>query len=440
LNCEPQPGFPEYETAAAWGEAMRSFRLFTYENALLLILGSTFGVVFMDRLAVNYLAPFIVRDLHLNSVQVGAISAALSVTWAIANIGFGRLSDLLGKRKLMLVATIIVFSVCSFVSGLATSFAVLIAARLFMGVAEGPVPPLVMTLMAQASSPRRLALNTGIIINGFLSLFAAVLGPIVLLGLAQAFNWRVAFWISAVPGLILAALIMKFVREAPAAAQSAAPRPQAKVEHQSFFRILARRNIILCTVIACFTLAGLMINSAFSSLYMINVRHIPTTEASLLLSVQGVANMASFAVAALSDRIGRKPTVIAFSLLSMIGPLAMVYFHGSLWAFGALLFVGGLAQGVTPILFLAIPAETVPMRQLGTVSGFIPGVGELIGSVGGPIIAGRAADLVGLQAPFLIIAGCALAAGILGMGLKECLGVKPHDPLEMAAAVQGTVV
>ena len=76
--------------------------------------------------------------------------------------------------------------------------------------------------------------------------------------------------------------------------------------------------------------------------------------------------------------------------------------------------------------------------QLGPVSGFIPGMGELIGSVCGPIIAGRAADLVGLQAPFLIMAGCSLAGAVLGLGLKECLGVKPHDPLEAALAVAET--
>ncbi len=417
---------------------MRAFRLFSYENALLLILGGTFGVVFMDRLAVNYLAPFIVRDLHLNSAQVGMISSALSVTWAIANIGFGRLSDLMGRRKLLLVATIIVFSTCSFVSGLATSFAMLVGARLFMGLAEGPVPPLVFTLMAQGSSPGRLGLNTGLIINGCLSLFATVLGPIVLLWLAQAFNWRIAFWISAVPGLVMALLIVRFVREAPPAPRAAAAGPAPEVDRQGLVKILARRNIVLCTLIACFTLGALMIGSAFGSLYLINVRHIPPTQASLLLGAQGLANMGSFVVAALSDRIGRKPTVIAFSLLGMLAPLSMLYFHGSLWGLGALLVVGGLAQGVTPVLFLAIPAETVPMRQLGTVSGFIPGMGELIGSVCGPIIAGRAADLVGLQAPFLIMAGCSLAGAVLGLGLKECLGVKPHDPLEAALAVAET--
>jgi MFS family permease len=415
-----------------------AFRLFSYENALVLMLGVTFGVVFMDRLAVNYLAPFIVRDLRLSSTELGLTASALSITWALTNIGAGRLSDVMGRRKPLLVAAVLVFSCCSFVSGLATSFAVLIAARLFMGLAEGPVPPLVLTLMAQSSSPRRIGLNTGLIINGFLSLFASVLGPVVLIGLAQAFSWRAAFWIAAVPGLIMAALIARFVREKRPAPQAEA-QPQAQVQAQrargpedGFLRIVARRNILLCTLIACFVMAFLLIGSTFTTLYLVDVRHVPATQAGLLLGVQGLAMMASFVVAALSDRIGRKPAVVAASLLGLAAPIGLLWYHGPLWGLGVFLALSGLAQGVTAVLYVAIPAETVPLRQLGTASGFIPGMGELVGSVCGPLIAGWAADRTGPAAPFLIMAGCSLAATLLALGLKETLGHRPADPLDAA--------
>ncbi len=409
------------------------FRLFTYENALVLILGVTFGVVFMDRLAVNYLAPFIVRDLKLSSTQLGMTTSALSITWALTNIGAGRLSDLMGRRKPLLIAAVLVFSCCSFISGLATSFAVLIGARLFMGLAEGPVPPMVLTLMAQSSSPDRIGFNTGLIINGCLSVFASVLGPLVLIGLAQALNWRAAFWIAAVPGLIMAAVIARFVRDrriAPAAPAGAKTRAMQGPE-DGFLRIVARRNILLCTLIACFVMAFLMIGTTFSTLYLVNVRHIPPSQAALLLSVQGLAMMVSFVVAALSDRIGRKPAVVAASLLGLAAPFGVLWFHGPLWALGVFLALSGLAQGVTAVLFVAIPAETVPMRQLGTASGFIPGMGELVGSVFGPVIAGLAADRWGLSAPFLIMAVCSLAAALLALGLKETLGHRPIDPLDL---------
>lgn len=406
-------------------DRFKGARLFTYENSLLVMLGITFGVVFMDRLAVNFLAPFIAHDLRLSSTQVGLVASALSFTWACSNVTFGRLSDVLGRRKPLLVAAIVVFSLCSFVSGLATSFAMLIAARLFMGLAEGPVPPLVMTIMAENSSKGRLGLNSGLIFNGFLSLFALLLGPVVLIFLAQTFNWRAAFWVAAVPGLIMAVLIARFVRDRPTAVVAGAASPPPRARREGFLRTLARRNIVLCTLIACFTFATLLIGTAFSALYLIDVRHIDPTHASLLLGAQGLANIASFLVPALSDRIGRKPTVVLFSFLAVLTPLAMVYFHGSLWGLGALLVMGGVAQGITALLVIVIPAETVPMHQLGTVSGFIPGVAELIGSVGGPAIAGRAADLISPAAPFLIMVGCSVAAGLLAMGLKETLGVIP---------------
>jgi len=401
-------------------------KLFSYENSLLVMLGITFGVVFMDRLAVNFLAPFIARDLRLNSTQIGLLAAALSFTWALSNIIFGRISDVIGQRKWLLVGAIVVFSMCSFISGLASSFAMLIAARLFMGVAEGPVPPLVLTMMAQSSSPTRLGLNSGLIINGFLSLFALVLGPVVLIGLAQLFNWRAAFWLAAVPGLVMALLIAKFARD-PRIVRTSITNETSRPRRGDYWRILARRNIALCTLIACFTMAILMIGTAFGALYLVNERHLAPTQASLLLGAQGVANMLSFLVPALSDRIGRKPAVILFGLLSMTAPLALLYFHGSLLGLGALLVVGGFSQGVTTLLIIVIPAETVPMHQLGTASGFIPGVAELIGSVGGPALAGRAADLVSPTAPFLIMVGCSLAVGLLALGLKESLGAKPDD-------------
>jgi MFS family permease len=415
--------------AAPW----RIGRLLTYENALVLILGATFGVVFMDRLAVNYLAPFVVRDLKLSATQFGLISSALSITWAVANVGAGRISDLIGRRKPLLIGAVVVFSVCSFVSGLATSFGMLIAARLFMGLAEGPVPPLTLTIMAENSSRHRIGLNTGLIQGSCISLFAQVLGPVVLIGLAQALNWRAAFWISAVPGLVLALIIARFVRERPRPPLPAKASPAAGAAKEGFLQIVGRRNILLCTAIACFTLAGLMIGNAFTTLYLVNVRHIPPTQASVLLSVQGVAGVVSFLVAAASDRIGRKPAVIGCSLLSLAAPLGLLYFHGPLWALALLLATGGLPGGLAAVLFVTIPAETVPMRQLGTVAGFIPGVGELIGSVCGPAIAGWAADRTSLAAPFLIVAGCGVAASLLGLGLQETLGSRPVDPLEHSA-------
>lgn len=56
---------------------------FTYENGLLALMCVTFGLVFVDRFALVYLSPFIVKDLGLNNTQVGMLVSALGITWAV---------------------------------------------------------------------------------------------------------------------------------------------------------------------------------------------------------------------------------------------------------------------------------------------------------------------------------------------------------------------
>jgi MFS family permease len=92
-----------------------------YEQRLIWVLGITFGFLFLDRNAASFVMPFIVTDLGLNNKQVGLIASALSFTWAISAFLGGALSDRTGRRKAILLASVVAFSLCSFLSGLAAS-------------------------------------------------------------------------------------------------------------------------------------------------------------------------------------------------------------------------------------------------------------------------------------------------------------------------------
>src|SRR3954465_13828718 len=104
---------------------MKKNGFLTYENGLLLILGLTFGIVFVDRNALTNLMPFVAADLKLNNTQIGLLGAALSLTWAASGYIVGMISDRTGKRKPFLIISVLIFSVCSFVSGLSSSFLIL---------------------------------------------------------------------------------------------------------------------------------------------------------------------------------------------------------------------------------------------------------------------------------------------------------------------------
>ncbi|MFD0854031.1 MFS transporter, partial [Actinomadura adrarensis] len=93
-----------------------------YENRLLILLFLAFGFVFFDRQALSFLAPYIDNDFGLTNSQLGILSGVLALTWAVAGMFAGSLSDRLGRRKPILVAAVLMFSLFSASSGLMTGF------------------------------------------------------------------------------------------------------------------------------------------------------------------------------------------------------------------------------------------------------------------------------------------------------------------------------
>jgi MFS family permease len=189
-----------------------------YQVMLVALLSLNFGIVFFDRNSLNFLMPFVQSDLGLNNTEVGILASALSLTWALAAFGIGLLSDKTGRRKVLLILATLAFSLCSFASGIATSFAMMLGARLLMGVAEGGIMPISQTLIAAEVEPGQRGLAMGITQNFGSNLLGSFAAPVLLVGFATAYGWRHAFFLAAVPGLIAAFLLWRFVREPQVAA------------------------------------------------------------------------------------------------------------------------------------------------------------------------------------------------------------------------------
>ncbi|HXW73991.1 MAG TPA: MFS transporter [Steroidobacteraceae bacterium] len=388
-----------------------------YEQRLIWVLGITFGFLFFDRNAASFLMPFVARDLHFNNQQVGLTASALSFTWAVSAFLGGALSDRTGSRKPVLLASTIAFSLCSFLSGLAGSFVALFAARLLMGLVEGPFMPVCQSLLAAESDPGRRGHNMGVMQNFGSNILGSFAAPLVLVAIAENSSWRMAFFLAGVPGLVMAALIARYVHEPqhkplPASADAGAA--------MSYLTMLRFRNVALCVLMSIFMVSWMVLGWAFLPLFYVKVRQLSSGEMSVLMSLLGLsAAFFSFVVPGLSDRLGRRPVVLACNLLGVLVPLAALYWHGSLFLLGALIFIGWAASGTFPLFMGTIPSETIPARYVATSMGLTVGVGEVLGGVSAPALAGTAADHFGLTAPLLIQAGCALGGALLALALKE---------------------
>jgi ACS family hexuronate transporter-like MFS transporter len=394
-----------------------------YETRLMVILSLTFGIAFFDRNALNYLIPFITQDLKLTNTQIGMLSSALSLSWAISGMVIGAFSDAGGHRKTLLIIAIIVFSFCSVLSGLATTFLMLLAARLIMGISEGPVLPISQSLVALDTPENKRGLYMGVMQNFGSNLLGSFAAPLVVVGLASLYDWRVAFYLAGIPGLIAAFLIFKYVREPKVHAISS--QPATTSENIGRWQIIKFRNVFVCILICILMVAYTVIAWTFMPVFYVQFRAFTPGTMSWLMGVLGIsATVCSMIVPGLSDRLGRKPILIIFSLIGVVCPLAALYYSGSALFLAALLFVGWSINGNFPLIMATVPSETLPAKYIATAVGLVMGTGEVIGGFSGPILSGWAADNYGLQAPLFIMVGCALAAMLLTFAIQETAPIK----------------
>jgi predicted MFS family arabinose efflux permease len=393
-----------------------------YQALLVGLLSLNFGIVFFDRNSLNFLMPFVQPQLQLSDGQVGAVAGIFSFTWALAAFGVSRISDIVGNRKLLLVIATLAFSACSFLTGLAASFAMLIGARILMGVAEGGVMPISHAMVAAEVEPKWRGLAQGIAQNFGSNFFGSFVAPVVLVALATQYGWQNAFYIAGIPGLLSAALIWFLLDEPPA------PPKQAAIAGSGSFsgwlsavrEVIKIRNIWVCVVMGIVLVAYLVITWAFLPLYLVQNRGYDQTTTSWLMGTLGIsATLGSFLISGLSDVIGRRPVMIGFSFLAVILPLAALYYTGSAWGLAAIFFAGWGLNGVFPLFMATVPSESVSPDKAATVFGLCMGSCEIIGGAGGPAIAGQLSQALGRHAPLWMMVALALIGGITALFLRE---------------------
>ncbi|RYF61088.1 MAG: MFS transporter [Comamonadaceae bacterium] len=418
LGSPPQATRTEYTPPPLGG---------AYQNVLTAVMFATFGFVFFDRLALNYLSPYFKDELGLSNSQIGLLGGLPALTWALAGITVGFLSDRADRRKPLLIAAVVLFTLFSALSGLVGGLASLLLLRALMGAAEGAVLPIVQPMVIYSSTPRRRGLNMGLVQGSSAGLLAGIVGPIVTVSLAEAYGWRIAFVATVLPGVIVAILVLKFVQELRLRHPATVAQDTASehLEHgpsdstMNLADALRTRNMIVCLLAAVFYLTWFTTTQTFTPLYLTDAKGFSGAELSFALTGIGIAWIVWGAlVPGISDRIGRKPTMIGFTVVAAIAPLLIIVIDSPGWLFAALI-VTYTGTGCFTLMMATIPAETVPRHLVATCLGLIMGTGEIVGGFIAPWVAGILSDAFGLQICMLISSGAALVVVLLSFVLKE---------------------
>src|SRR5579863_8197209 len=201
--------------------------------------GWIFGLLFainvvnyLDRILAVAAGPAIKAEFRLTDFQIGALTSAFLIIYTLASLPLGLLADRVSRTRIVALG-LLGWSIISGATGFVRGFGDLFLTRAGVGVGEASYSPAGTALLG-ACYPR--AQRAKVFSRWGSGQIVGTALAFILIGsldrwLGASHGWRVAFWLTAVPGVVLA-LLMWRVRERPAIvpeAAAAAPLPPAAI-------------------------------------------------------------------------------------------------------------------------------------------------------------------------------------------------------------------
>jgi benzoate transport len=363
------------------------------------ILGSAIGYATdgFDLLILGFMLRPISADLGLSQAQAASLVTATLFGAVIGGIGFGWLSDRLGRVR-VLVWTIVLFAVFTGLCALAQGYADLLAYRTVAGMGLGGEFGIGMALVAEACPAAERARVSSYVGLGWQGgvLAAALLTPLLL----PVIGWRGMFLIGIFPAAI-AYFIRRTLHEPELFLREAKNRDSGTRAPQSSLRLLVKDAetiklsvgmAILCSV-QNFGYYGVMI---WLPNYLSTRFGLALTQTAVWTTAT-IAGMAIgiFVFGQLADRAGRRKAFFIY----MTGAAIMVLVYARLSDPTALLlagmvmgfFVNGMLGG-----YGALMSELYPTAARATAQNVLFNLGRAVGGLG-PLLVGLVASAHGFE-------------------------------------------
>ena len=371
---------------------------------------------------------FLTTTLGASAAVLGIIEGAAETTSSLLKLVSGWWSDRIGRRKPFVVFGYTLASAVRPLVAIAQSASQVLAIRLADRVGKGLRNAPRDALIAESVDPSIRGRAFGF--HRAADHAGGVVGPLVAFALLQwfAFELRTVFWLAAIPGAVAILAVVAFVREAQAlpprsgteaggeralqgtvGAQlnqtAAAPSSAGAAENLATAQ-LPRSFWAYLGVVLLFTLG----NSTDAFLLLrANQLGVPVALAPILWAVLHIVkSLASTHGGALSDRIGRVPTLSAGWVVYALVYLGFA-FASAEWHAWALFAAYGLFFALVEGTERALVADYVPANKRGTAFGWfnlIVGIGMLPASV----LFGLVWDRAGSATAFVLGASLAVAA------------------------------
>lgn len=375
----------------------------SYQLRVLVILALINFVNFADRTVILPLFPLLRDAFDASDRQLGSLQLWLQLVLALASLPMGLLADRMPRARII-AAGVIFWSLATFLSGLAGTFAILLVARALVGLGEAAYGPAAQSMISSVFSPQSRARAQAFFAAGMLMGGAA--GQAIGGVLGQSHGWKPAFFVVGVPGIILGILVFRLKEPPHGPAAELVPIAQ-------LLRIPAFISLIVSGVLITFAGISLL---TWGPDFVVRYKGFSLREAGISLGTVGLLSLISGVLAGgwVADRLhkiwrhGRALTVAVAFLLAAPCILWALAAEGKTMVLSAF-FVGGFFMSWYHGPVTAVIHDMMPARAHATSVGIYMFITQLVGAFG-PFLVGNISDARDLRA------GLEVAVGVLILG------------------------
>ncbi len=376
------------------------------------VVGMLWGISFFnyaDRQAVFSVFPLLEKEMHLSSVQLGLLGSSFALVYGLCGIFAGAIVDRV-RRVSAILWGLYVWSLICVATAVSRTFGQLLGFRAAEGLGETLYFPASMSLIggyhgretrSRAMGLHQTSVYIGTVAGGF---FAGLIG--------QRYGWRWSFIVFGGAGIVLGAVLHRFLREPPG-------KPAEKPVPLDTFAALLRKPTVLCLMAAflCANFVAVVLLSWMPK-FLYDKFHMTLAMAGLTATIfVQLASMIGSPIGGwLADTL-RKRRPGGRLMVQAIGVFAGAPFvvlcgltNSTTWLVVALT-LWGLAKGMYDANIFASVYDVVPAEARGSAAGMMNTVGWLGGGAVAPLAIGVLAQVYGLGVAIALASGVYLVAG-----------------------------
>jgi MFS family permease len=389
---------------------------------------------YMDRQAIFSAFPLLKKELGMSDVQLGLLGSAFLWCYSASSPLAGYLGDRF-RRKSVILCSLLIFSLATFATGLASAPSQLIWLRGLLGLSEALYLPAALALIADYHSGGTRSTAIGIHQTSLLA--GGILGAIFAGYMGQHYGWRNAFYFLGLSGVLVTFLMMALIRETIKGESDFSTAQDVRVDRtEPLLRTL--RSILTTPTVLAVMFCGLSISMtgwlvmAWMPAYLYERFGFSLTQAAFngVFYISVTTAVGILAGSVLADRWTRRDRRgrmwVQLIGLSMGFPaIALFGFTKTAGAVLICLVVFGFARGLWDCNNMPIFCDVVPPASRSTTYGVFNLANTLGGGVS-VIIAGILKQRLGIGLTLSMFSLMLLASAIL-----TCLAVKRFVPNDM---------